>query len=941
MKPSDSSISVLSSHAQPAEAVIQALNVDPLRGLSNKDVSRQRARYGRNQLKRVTGPTPLQLALSQFRNPVVYLLGAAAFLALFLGDHIEAIAILIVLGINATIGFATEWRARRSMDALRDLSVHEVTMRRNGDVVTLPADELVPGDIVLVEAGNMLAADMRILESAGLASDESALTGESVPVMKSVDAVDLDRVLAERNNMLFKGCAITSGTGEAVVTATGMLSELGHITQLVASSEASRSPLEDQLASLSRDLMVFTLLVTALVGIAGMLGGRELTLMVKSAVALAVATIPEGLPIVATLALARGMRRMAKRNALIEQLSAVETLGATTLIMTDKTGTLTENRMQLARVSTVSGDYDVHTAADNKSQLTLNGPDSATDAESVSTDESASLHALLLSTALCSNANLANGENPANGDPMEIALLEAAAALGHERQALLSGYPEVREIAFDSTTRRMATVHRKSNHQISDKSLQDESRSTDHSVNHDPGCTSKPFYVAVKGAPEAVFDTLCDVMGNESLINFDAVQRSSWKHKSDALASDGLRVLAIARKQSDSEHDAFEQLTLYGLVGFRDPPRADIADTIDAMQGAGVSVVMVTGDHVETARHIAHEIGMIDSDGIVIDGKTLTAMGQPDDSGLESLRKVRVFSRVSPEQKLQLISLHQDAGDIVGMLGDGINDAPALKKADIGVAMGQRGTQVAKDAADMVLRDDAFSTLIHAIREGRLIFTNIRRFSVYLLSCNLSEILVIGIAVLVNLPLPLLPLQILFLNLVTDVFPAFALGTIAAGRDVLERAPRPPSENILGAKQWRTVVVHGCSIALATFLGMFVAMKLLHLQGNAITTLCFYTLALAQLWLAFAMHNWREHLLRGQIILNPYVWSAVALCLLLLLMAALIPPVSSALQFESLDRAAWAWVLGLSVIPLVLRECATAVFRLFRRMNQTTVDSRG
>lgn len=882
-------------HAAPVAAVLSALQVDAATGLDTGGARARLVRYGPNTLRKLRPTNVFLVLLGQFNSPVVYLLMAAAAFSLALGEQVEFAAIVAVLIINAAIGFITELRSIRSMEALRELSTHSVLARRGGEVTTLPAERLVPGDVVILDAGDVVAADMRVISSANLACDESALTGESLPVAKSIEPVAADAVLAEQTSMLFKSCAITRGTGEAVVTSTGMNTELGRITRLVEQSEPERSPLERQLGLLSRDLIWLTLVIAAAIGVVGVFAGQDPSLMVKSSVALAVAAIPEGLPIVATLALARGVLHMARHNALIRRLSAVETLGATTIIMTDKTGTLTENRMHVDRILTSTGELTFERQA--RVFLLAGRPLHATG--------DAALYALLRSAALCNNAALKSDDNGGGGsggmgDPMEVALLEAARAAGLHRSALLEIHPEIVEHAFDVATRMMATVH----------------RDTDG------------YLVAVKGAPEAVFKCVRHVQDEAGTVPFDSDRAAHWATSCDVLARQGLRLLAIAGKRT-RRRDApvYEDLTLYGVVAFLDPPRPDVATAIADAQRAGIAVIVVTGDHAATARHVSRAVGIAPAESATAGGHDLKPIADMSEAEKRVARRVQIFSRVTPEQKLDLIALHQQAGEVVAMTGDGVNDAPALKKADIGIAMGLRGTQVAREAADMVLRDDAFSTIIHAVREGRTIYTNIRRFTTYLLSCNLSEILIVGLAVLGGLPLPLLPLQILFLNLVTDVFPAFALGTIEADRNILSRPPRPPGEPILARPQWIAIAAHGCVIACMTLLAMAGALFALQLKGDSVTTMCFFTLALAQLWHVFNMRNWRDGLAFNQVTRNSYVWLAIVLCIAILGAAALQPDIAAALRLVSLPPQAWGIVISLSLVPVLVRELVAAASR--------------
>ena len=879
-------------HSIAVDDLAARLKVELQHGLPSPEAVRRRQSVGRNVLRSRPPPSILGTLVNQFVSPVVYLLAAAAAFAAALGEWSDCAAISAVLAVNAAIGFTTEWRALKSMEALRKLSAHSVRVRRDGQSVVIPADDLVPGDVVILEAGDVITADMRVISSANLSSDESPLTGESLPVAKAPEPVAASNLLAERASMLYKGCIVVRGTGEGLVTATGMSSELGRITHLVEESEPERSPLERRLEHLSRDLIWITLGIAAFVALTGIYSGQHIPLMIETAVALAVAAIPEGLPIVATLALARGMLRMARYNALIERLSAVETLGATTVIMTDKTGTLTENRMHVSRVVTAEGEITFDREA---SQWRLGG-------RAVPPGSLTGLNDVLRAAALCNNSALAKQGPGGTGDPMEVALLEAAKAGGFTRPELLEDMPEVVEHAFDADTRMMATVHR----------------------------TADGFLTAVKGAPEAVFANVTRIPGkNGRTKTFDALTMRQWNQSCDTLAEQGLRLLAIAGKRHDDQNEApYQGLTLYGVVGLQDPPRADVAAALSDARRAGIKVVMVTGDHARTAKSISEAIGLAGKEAEVTGGDDMKPLAEQSPSERERTRRTLVFSRVSPEQKLDLITLHQKAGEIVAMTGDGVNDAPALRKAEIGIAMGQRGTQVAREAADMVLRDDAFSTIIHAVRQGRIIYANIRRFTTYLLSCNLSEVLVIGLAVLAGLPLPLLPLQILFLNLVTDVFPAFALGTIAGDRDVLARPPRDPSEPILAKGQWRAIIVHGLIIAATTLAAAVLAVDQFALEGDEVTTMCFFTLALAQLWHVFNMRNWRDGPLFNAITRNPFVWLAIAICICLLTLAAFQRQLATVLHITDLPMPVWATILSLSLVPVLLRETAAVAVRM-------------
>ena len=873
-------------HALPAEAVAGALDVDPAVGLAAQEVERRRRSHGRNELRRHPARPMLGILLDQFKSLITALLAAAALLSAAFAHWTEAAAIAAVIVINALIGFVTEWRAVRSMEALRSLTVQHARVRRGGAVAEVPAGDLVPGDVVMLEGGDVVSADLRLIEASKLQCDESVLTGESLPVGKRVDAMPAATALAERAGMAYQGTAVTRGSGAGIVVATGMGSELGRIAALVEQAEPDRTPLERRIEVLSRQLVWLTLVLAAVIAGTGIFAGKPVLLMLETAIALAVAAVPEGLPMVTTLVLARGMWRMAQRNALIERLSAVETLGATTVILTDKTGTLTENRMAATRLHLPSGDHAVGATADPPPF-----PDGTPGRRALEVG------------VLCNNASLSE-TGAATGDPTEVALLRLAARFGLDRAAAVERWPEVREDAFDSDQKMMATVHAR-----------------------DGG-----FLYAVKGAPESVLAKATAVAAPDGDHAMTEGERAQWRARASVLADGGLRVLALASKRATgADEPAYAGLTLLGLVGLEDPPRGDVAPAIAACKAAGIRVVMVTGDHAATAGRIAAHVGLSSPGSLpAMDGGGLDALGSLDalsDGERRDLMRRAVFARVSPTQKLELIRLFQEAGEIVAMTGDGVNDAPALQKADIGVAMGKRGSQVAREAADMVLRDDAFASIVAAVEHGRVIFANLRKFLVYLLSCNLSEILVIGVAALANMPLPLLPLQILYLNLVTDVFPAFALGAGEGEGDVMARPPRSPREQVLGRRQWLAIAGHAAALTAATLSGFVLAVWWLGMPAEDAVTVSFVTLALGQLWHVFNMRDRGSALLANEVTRNPYVWAALALCLGLVGVAVYLPPLAAVLALMPPSAEAAGLAVGLSLMPLLLGQIAKGARR--------------
>jgi len=872
--------------AYPGEELIQELCVSQDTGLATQEAKRRLKQYGPNRLRETKRKSSWKILFEQFKGLIVALLVVAALVSFFFGDFIEGIAIVVVIMINATIGFFTELKAVRSMEGLRRLGSVSVRVRRDGEIQEIPAEGLIPGDIVVLEGGDIVNADIRLLTSSKLQADESALTGESLPVSKSVETLDVDTPLAERADMLYKGTAVTRGSCEGIVITTGMETELGQISSLVEEAEEEITPLEKRLNQLGHKLIVATLIIAAFVATAGILVGKGAFLMIETSIALAVAAIPEGLPIVATIALARGMLRMARRNALISQLSAVETLGATNVIFTDKTGTLTENRMTVALIALDSGDIEVHEEAFTR------------DDEPVAPLKNKILRKALGISILCNNASLEskelNEESKVVGDPMEGALLIAGVKTGLYREELTRNLPEVREEAFDSDVKMMATFHK------------DNDR----------------YLVAVKGAPEYILNSSSHILTEEGEREMSDEKRKEWLNKNNQMAEKGLRVVAIATKIADSiDSEPYKHLTLLALIGLEDPPREDVRKAIELCQDAGIKVVMVTGDQAVTASNIGSDVGLADKNEIdVIHGKDLKNPDELSEEEKQKILQVPIFARVSPRQKLNLIDLYQKNGAIVAMTGDGVNDAPALKEADIGIAMGQRGTEVAREAADMVLKDDSFPTIVAAIEQGRVIFNNIRKFVLYLISCNVSEIMVVTSATIVNLPLPILPLQILFLNLVSDVFPALALGVGEGDRNVMKQPPQDPGEPILARRHWLDVGRYGFLMTISVFGALILALKWLGMGERQAVSVSFLTLAFTQLWHVFNMRDRGSNFLRNSITRNPFIWGALFICIGLLLVALYVPVLSDVLKLVNPGMKGWIIVIAMSLIPLMVGQ---------------------
>jgi len=884
--------------ALDAAKTIELLGSSADAGLRHDQARKRLHTHGPNRITARKKRSTWDILVAQCMNLIVLLLAAAAGVSFALGQTLEAVSILVALAVNVLIGFGTELRATRSMEALQRMTRMKTRVLRQGEVQEIASSGLTPGDVVLLEGGDIIPADLRLIEANRIQADESALTGESIPVSKGVDAVAENTPLAERTNMLFKGTALTQGSGKGLVVSTGMSTELGHISELAQGAQQdSLTPLEQRLNKLGQKLIWVTLGIAVVIGLTGTFAGEDPALIIKTAIALAVAAIPEGLPIVATIALARGMWRMARKNALVNRLSAVETLGSTSIICTDKTGTLTENTMTVSVLGLVTAD-DVGRVNWNPDK---DPPFSTEEQPGAAEQMRRRVTEALTVGVLCNNARLSeNGQ--AFGDPMEIALLRAGQGIDLERDELLQAQPEEKEEAFRAETKMMATWHK-----------QDEE-----------------FLAAVKGAPEAVLRASSHVLTTDAESReLDEALRDKLLHTNEALAGKGLRMLALARKVTGKiQDDPYDGLTFLGLVGFMDPPRKGVKEVIRKLKQAGVRVVMVTGDQPATASAIARELDLPGDVDAVVHGNTLK--NSEDYSGEEraEILKTSVFSRISPEQKLNLVALFQDDGSVVAMTGDGVNDAPALTRADIGVAMGHRGTQVAKEASDIVLKDDNFATIALAVEQGRVIFNNIRKFIVYLLSGNVGAILIVGLAMLFGTTLPLLPLQILYLNMISDVFPALALGVGKGESSVMFNPPRSSSEPVVPGSLWLLIFIYGALIAGTVLVAFRLCLVDMSLPPERAVTITFLVLAFSRTWHVFNMRDFGSHPLFNDVTRNPFVWGAVLLSIALLLLAVYFQPLANVLSMVAPTAGEWAVILGMSLIPLGVVQVVKQFARL-------------
>jgi len=870
-------------HAISVEKILQEVEVDPKKGLTANQVSIRLKKHGPNRLKESKAKNIGLIFLEQFLDPIIYILAVAMALAYFFGEWLEGTAVLIVIIITALIGFFMEWQAIRSVEALQKMVETLANVLRDGQEEQIKATGLVPGDIVILESGDVIPADCRMLETESFAVKEAILTGESNQVEKNIAVLPAKLPLANRNNMLYKGTIAVRGKAKAIVIATGVNTEIGRISELTSSAKKESTPLEKKLKKLSRWLIWLTLILAVFIVITGYFQGKDLMLMIKTGIALAVAAIPEGLPIVATIALARGMLRLSKRNVVIKKLEAVQTLGETGIICTDKTGTLTENKMS------------VHHLVFNTSEFPIS------EAENFKTDPA--FEKLILIGSLCNNLKTKNGE--ISGDAVEIALIEFSGKMGFNYKELQQKYPKIQEVPFDPEIKKMATLHE----------------------------FEGEFLVCVKGALEALINSCDLVLTENGPVEFQ--NKEKFLQSAKLVAAEGMRVLAFAFRET-KEKPAFtellEKLTFVGILGFLDPPRKDIKQAIETYKNAGIRVVMVTGDHPDTARKIGEEIGLIAQDApetMIVHGADLEEVGTLKQDKEKLLMEAAIFARMVPGQKLNLVEFYQKNKAVVGMLGDGVNDAPALKKADIGIAMGIRGTEAAKEVADVILMDDKFTSTELAIRQGRTIFENIRQFVIFLLSCNLAEIISVALASLSNLPMPLLPLQILFLNLVTDVFPALALGVGKGDPNIMKDPPRDPQEPILTKKLWTATVLYGLSITAAV-LGV-VAYTHFHLKLSAIlvNNIAFYTLILGQLLNVFNLPRRKISFWKNEVTTNPWVWMASIFSILIMVVVYHIPVMAEALSLVPLSPEHFLVILIFGAASLVISQ----VLKFFKLAN--------
>jgi Ca2+-transporting ATPase len=888
-------------HTLTVEEVLRESGVNREWGLTGEEALKRLEHYGLNELPESSSASFWQRLFAQFNSFVIYLLILAAAASFVLGDQVEAAAILAIVLLNGVLGVVQEGRAEDALKTLKKLAAPTAKVIRAGKMETVDASRLVPGDVVVLETGDYIPADLRLVETINLKISEASLTGESSTVEKNAHSVAASSAVpGDRHNMAFMGTLVTYGRGRGVVTTTGVNTEVGHITTLLQSTEAESTPLQKRLDQLGRTLSIAALVVCGLVfvieAVQDVQHGIGLVDSLKGsfiiAISLAIAAVPEGLPAVVTINLALGMRRMIQSNALIRRLPAVETLGSATVIASDKTGTLTQNQMTVVALYTAGQVMDLSERANNSEW-----------------GQRPNAKWLILGGLLASDARLEH--DPAApqgwrvlGDSTEAALVLLAAKAGFQREVVENEYPRVAEIPFDSERKRMATIHQT------------------------PDGT---YLVFVKGAPDILLSLCATVSENGQAQLFNDERRQQFYHANQGMASGALRVLAIAQRRlkelpPDITPEAIEQrLELLGLVALRDPARPEATESIERARRAGIKTLMVTGDYADTAQAIAAEIGLLHDGGRVLSGEELEKLS--DETLAQQIEGTDVFARVSPYHKVRIVEALHSRGHIVAMTGDGVNDAPALKRADIGVAMGLTGTDVSKESADMILTDDNYASIVAAVEQGRIIYNNIRNFVYYLLSCNVAEIAVIFVAALVGWPVPLTAIQLLWLNLVTDGAPALALGVERGDPDVMQRPPRSPQESIITVEMWWGVAIQTAVMASVTLLAFAIGLGKITLPFLSIQpgeqlarVLAFVTLSFAQLGRAYTARSEHFSVFTLGLFSNKYMQYAVASSIIGVLVVVYTPPLQGIFDTVPMNLTHWLIVIPLLLFPAMAAE---------------------
>lgn len=913
-----------------AEETLRRLESDRKAGLTAAEAKRRLESYGTNELREKKKISPLALFLNQFRDFMVLVLVGAVLISGLLGEYLDAITIIAIILLNGCLGFIQEFRAERSLRALKRLSAPKAKVIRGGKTLEIDASMLVPGDVVLLESGDRIPADIRFLETNGVFVEESALTGESVPVAKhDRPIVASDVPLGDRRNIGYMGTLVTRGTAAGIVVSTGMETEMGKIADLIQNTEVMATPLQQRLEHLGKILIGVALVLTVFVVVAGIWHGQPAYGMFLAGVSLAVAAIPEGLPAIVTIALALGVQRMIRRKAIVRKLPSVETLGSATVICSDKTGTLTENKMTVVklwgggRTMNVTG-----TGYVPKGQVVEGN-------KVLDLRRDILLRRIMQISALCNNAELVPPEENHNrrkwlktaddqagwkikGDPTEGALAVLAAKAGVSKESLSSLYRRVREIPFDSERKRMSVV-----------------------VEHQGG-----RLLCTKGAPDVLLNNCKYILWDGKLKWLDEKLRRQVEEANEAMAKSALRVIGFAYRELGanelkmSDESLEKGLVFVGLAGMMDPPRAEVKEAIYKCKQAGIRTVMITGDHQSTAEAIAEQLGMMPKGGLSVSGKELESMS--DDELDRKVNNIYVYARVTPEHKLRIVKSLQRQGHVVAMTGDGVNDAPAIKAADIGISMGITGTDVSKEASSLVLSDDNFATIVAAIEEGRGIYENIRKFIRYMLASNVGEILTMFIAMMFGMPLPLVPIMILWVNLVTDGLPAMALGVDTAEDDLMTQQPRPARENIFARGLGWKIISRGVLIGLCTLAAFWIVLNQNPDTPQTLTlaqTVAFATLVMAQLIHVFDCRS-SISIFHRNMLENKYLVAAVLSSVLLLLMVLYVEPLQPIFKTAPLGMDEWTIVLFFAAAPTLLAGIMSSIWAGTRKKKTIKLSSK-